>query len=395
MILRPSALFTPALLALLSSPAIAQLSLLEGLSFGQKTPLSKDGTNIPSFSLTGADDHSPNIFSDRIQLTPPYPGVKRGAIWANSPVNAQSWDLTAEFRASGPERGAGNLQLWLVKDKRQDVQLASVYSVDKFDGLGIVLDQYGGQGGSVRGFLNDGTTSFRQRNIDPLAFGHCSYAYRNLGRMSKLRVIQNQSGFEVRLDDKTCFKSEAMQLPTGYYFGISAASAENPDAFEIAKFMVSQGSESTGGQQQQQQQQAQQPIRRDPVNTPPPQFQQPKDSHSDATYQQSMAEFFTLVQGLNTKVDSLVGQVQSLDRKQLEVKGGGGGGGGSSLPTDQLNAMAQRMEHVEKMVEEVKKDIEGKDYMDHLQNLHDTLEETQRYLGSGLSENMTRSEFTH
>jgi len=104
-----------------------------------------------------------------------------------------------------------------VKDK-SGVETASVYTVDRFDGLGLVLDQYGGQGGSLRGFLNDGTTGYRQRtNIDSLAFGHCTYSYRNLGRMSRMRVSQDERGFEVSVDEKRCFRSEKMVLPTGLH----------------------------------------------------------------------------------------------------------------------------------------------------------------------------------
>jgi mannose-binding lectin 1 len=49
-----------------------------------------------------------------------------------------------DFRASGPERGGGRLQLWLTKNGRADIGTSGVYTVGKFDGLVIVIDTYGG-----------------------------------------------------------------------------------------------------------------------------------------------------------------------------------------------------------------------------------------------------------
>jgi mannose-binding lectin 1 len=40
------------------------------------------------------------------------------------------------------------------------------------------------------------------------------------------------------VDGKLCFDSKKIKLPQGYSFGISAASAENPDSFEVFKFVV-------------------------------------------------------------------------------------------------------------------------------------------------------------
>jgi hypothetical protein len=49
-------------------------------------------------------------------------------------------------------------------------------------------------------------------------------------------IKQHDSGFRVDVDGKLCFESSKIRLPLGYNFGITAASAENPDSFEIFKF---------------------------------------------------------------------------------------------------------------------------------------------------------------
>jgi mannose-binding lectin 1 len=42
----------------------------------------------------------------------------------------------------------------------------------------------------------------------------------------------------VDVDGKLCFDSEKIKLPLGYSFGMSAASAETPDSFEVFKFVT-------------------------------------------------------------------------------------------------------------------------------------------------------------
>lgn len=183
--------------------------MVENLSFGHKETLSEDYRSIPGWKIFG-DGHVPHLMSDRVILTPPYPGNQKGALWAESPAQSPGWFTDFYFRTSGPDRGGGSLHLWYTKDSQvQSPPIASLYTVRQFDGLVIVIDQYGGGGGSVRAFLNDGTTTFNTHpNLDSLAFGRCEYSYRNLGRLSRLRVTQTASYFQVEVDDRDCFRTE-------------------------------------------------------------------------------------------------------------------------------------------------------------------------------------------
>lgn len=144
-----------------------------------------------------------------------------------------------DFRVNGPERGGGNLNIWFARRGVQDIGTASIYTVGRFDGLALVIDRSGGGAGMVRGFLNDGTTDYSSHHsVDSLAFGHCDYSYRNLGRPSQIKMRQTQDNFRVEIDGALCFESSNIQIPPGYNFGLTAASAENPDSFEIFKFVV-------------------------------------------------------------------------------------------------------------------------------------------------------------
>lgn len=165
--------------ALALSGAHAQY-IIDNLSFGQKDgqPISPNLRGVPHFHTTG-DGYTPEVLSDRVILTPPYPGQKRGALWSEDPLHhAGDWTAELQFRASGIERGGGNLQLWYTKEPQKN-EANSLYTAPKFDGLVLVVDQYAGRGGSVRGFLNDGTMDIKShQDPDTLAFGQCNYAYR-------------------------------------------------------------------------------------------------------------------------------------------------------------------------------------------------------------------------
>lgn len=61
--------------------------------------------------------------------------------------------------------------------------------------------------------MNDGTLDYKNyHSVDSLAFGHCDYSYRNLGRPSKLRIKQEAGNFEITIDEKLCFKSAKVSL---------------------------------------------------------------------------------------------------------------------------------------------------------------------------------------
>lgn len=142
-----------------------------------------------------------------------------------------------DFRANGPERGGGNLNIWLVKDGAKDVGTSSIYSVGRFEGLALMVDTYGGSAGKVRGFLNAGT-DFSKISVDGQSFGHCDHPYRNLGRPSQIKFRQTATNFKVEIDGQLCFESDKISIPAGYRLGITAASADNPDSFEIFKMVV-------------------------------------------------------------------------------------------------------------------------------------------------------------
>ena len=58
-------------------------------------------------------------------------------------VIQSEWIANFDFRATGPEYGGGNLQIWYTREGEAGIGSSSVYTVGKFEGLAIVIDMYG------------------------------------------------------------------------------------------------------------------------------------------------------------------------------------------------------------------------------------------------------------
>ncbi|GKT53147.1 legume-like lectin family protein [Colletotrichum tofieldiae] len=219
-------------LAFLLGASLTQAQyLINELSFGYTGSISpnNDG-HVPNFVLQG-QPNQPEILSNKVILTPVAPGNQRGSIWSTQKVMHSNFIADIDFRANGPERAGGNLNIWLTNGGSADVGMSSAYTAPRFDGLVLVIDGHGGTGGMVRGFLNDRSTDYKaQSDISALAFGHCQYHYRNLGRPSQIKLRQTDRVFKVEIDGRLCFETDKVKIPPGYTFGITAASADNPDS---------------------------------------------------------------------------------------------------------------------------------------------------------------------
>lgn len=224
-------------LTLLTSTLALAQDIAKDFSFGYDKGISPNSFGIPGWTILG-EGHVPQLLSDKVILTPPYGDNKRGALWTEQKSQLQEWTVQLDFRAGGTDRASGNMALWYAADGAQAVSTSSIYTVGKFDGLALVVDTASGTQ-KIRGFLNDGTTDYRSHpNVDSLAFGHCDYNYRNLGRASSLLLKATASSLEVLIDNKPCFSTPKVSLPQNYNFGLTAASGGPPDSFEAFKFIV-------------------------------------------------------------------------------------------------------------------------------------------------------------
>ncbi|EFQ94923.1 hypothetical protein PTT_07250 [Pyrenophora teres f. teres 0-1] len=382
--------------------------VIDNLSFGHKDNLSPNGRGIPHWKLQGNEDWLPQIFSDRVILTPPYPGNKRGSVWTEDPLHHKGdWVAQVDFRASGQERGAGNLQIWYVKQSQAHEPPTSLYTTHKFDGLVLVLDQYENHGGSLRGFLNDGTIDIGAHpDPDTLAFGKCDYAYRNRGELTPIKLHHAEGFLEVLIDEETCFKTDKITLPEGYYFGISASSAENPDSFEVHKFTVStsyatpheqskdKGDYAKASQQHQQNLAAQQAHEQKQQGHHENQQQQNTQQHdipkmledvvaaNIRSQQDQFADLHNRIQIINNRVHEIYESVELIHKtnderwKELMAR---------VVPIDDRSAATIRnVEKVERSTAQILKDLESKDFQNMMNEIHRAL----AYTHDGVVESM-------
>jgi len=415
-----STLRTVAWSALALSTAHAQY-VIDNLSFGQKEgeSISPNLRAIPHFSIKG-DGWDPEILSDRVMLTPPWPGNRRGSIWSEDPLHHKGdWEAQLHFRASGMERGGGNLQLWYTKDSQKDQVPASLHTAPKFDGLVLVIDQYEGRGGSVRGFLNGGNIDIKAHpDPDTLAFGQCTYAYRNLGRLSVISLKQANGVFEVKIDGNPCFsttkvnlhpddyhpsyryRATQVKLPEDYYFGISASSAENPDSFEVHKFLVSTTNAYTreepvrqppANQQQNVDQSSQRKQRETPANKDIPQMLDDVFAASLQSQQDQFADLHYRIQIMNHQVNKIYDMLEKLTKDSNERQNSIMG---RIVPMhDQVSAVMRNVEKVERTTMETLRDLESKDFKALLNQVHDSIERSHNALGTSMPLAMAGSKY--
>lgn len=374
--------------------------IIENLSFGYQPghEISPNYHDIPHFTVKGADDYEPQVLSDRVILTPPYPGNKRGSIWASDPLyHKGDWTAQLDFRASGMERGGGNLQFWYVKESQAGEPPSSLFTAPNFDGLVLLIDQYEGHGGSIRGFLNDGTKNIKAHpDPDTLAFGKCDYAYRNRGELTPIKLHHTQEYLEVIVDGALCFKTDKVKLPEGYYFGISASSAENPDSFEVFKFIVSTANSHRETPPS--------PSKKDYVNSQKKKEEHKQNQHHNkhgyasgsedeediddvaaATIrdqQEQFADLHNRIQILNHHLNTIINRVYDTNHMLEEFQRKDDERWEKLMqrivPMDDRGAATMRnVEKVERSTAQILRDLESKDFKEMMNQIHRALDRNQ------------------
>ncbi|KAF5866447.1 hypothetical protein ETB97_011999 [Aspergillus alliaceus] len=299
--------------------------------------------------------------------TPSQDGKSEEKVILLRSVSHSEWSAEFQFRASGVERGGGNLQLWYAKDGQSKIGSSSIYTVGQWDGFALVVDMHGGRRGSIRGFLNDGTTDYKShKSVDSLAFGHCDYSYRNLGRASVVRLKHTNSMLEVTVDDQLCFATNKnkVTLPAGNTFGVTAATPENPDSFEIFKFVLqSAQSGAPPPVQQQQQQQQRQPVAAQGQTQQQPRSDQPPTNEQ---YVDLSARIELVNKATGNIIREIGNQGKQSENRHLDLQ--------QKLATkEQIASLDARLQKMEQILQSIQRDLEGKDYHSRFNQLQDTL----------------------
>lgn len=203
-------------------------------------PYSHGGGSMPFFESQG-DTMVTNSF---IRVTPDDKS-RRGGLWNKVPVYSRAWETVVTFKVHGSSRNlaADGMAFWYVQQKKDE---GGVFGGPaKFKGLGIFLDTYknGQSSGAfprVSGFVNDGTWEFDHGSDgDKQSFGHCYAMARNREHDTDLKIRYKDRKITVSVDVdgngswRLCFERQGLVLPTGYFFGVTAATGDLSDNHDI------------------------------------------------------------------------------------------------------------------------------------------------------------------
>lgn len=189
--------------------------------------------------------------ADFVRLTPDS-GSTKGSVWGTRPLTARDWSAELEFEIQGNGRiGADGMGLWYTA--------ASTYSegdvfgaANRWRGLLVAIDTFDNDrkhdNPKIGVILNDGTKEYRADNDgSDLMVGGCVRNVRNVKHPAKIRVtyLGSRRTLAVEVDQnnngdwEACWSGDDIDLPTGYFFGISAATGGLSDNHDVRSFTVS------------------------------------------------------------------------------------------------------------------------------------------------------------
>jgi len=208
-------------------------------------PYSGNGMNIPNWHFRDFVMISNNF----IRLTQDAQG-QRGSIWSQVQCHMHDWEMHVHYKIYGSARtlAADGMAFWYTKSKMSP---GSVFgSSDEFTGLGVFLDTYknGNQPVSfpqVSAMLGNGSIKYDHDNDNKkTSVGSCLTSFRNKQHDTVMKIRYSRETLVVQFDNhdegewRDCIKIENIKLPTGYFFGFSAATGDLADFHEIIGIKV-------------------------------------------------------------------------------------------------------------------------------------------------------------
>lgn len=201
------------------------------------------------------------INSEFVRLVPDRQS-KKGGFWCKEPIKFADWEVEFAFRIHGVSAvGADGLAFWY---SRTPGRLGTLFGHEElYNGLGVVVDTYDNENTGVHPYIfamhNDGQHTFtpsdhdhRKDHVTPgfdasQVFGElngCSAHIRNTREpvLMNVRYLDKRLTVTYKLESakewSTCFEVPKITLPTGYYFGFSAATGDLADDHDIMRITI-------------------------------------------------------------------------------------------------------------------------------------------------------------
>lgn len=205
-------------------------------------PYHSSGIDIPFWQFSG----STMVTANYIRLTPDLQS-KSGALWNSMPLYVRNWELQIQFKVhgKGKELFGDGFAIWYAKEKMVEGPVFG--SKDYFNGLAVILDTYSNHNGAhnhqhpyISAMINNGTLHYdHDRDGTHTQLAGCEAKFRNLDHDTHILIRYERDVLTVSTDIenkaawKECFQVKEVQLPTGYYIGMSATTGDLSDNHDI------------------------------------------------------------------------------------------------------------------------------------------------------------------
>ncbi|XP_064599814.1 vesicular integral-membrane protein VIP36-like [Liolophura sinensis] len=198
--------------------------------------------NVPLWDFYG----STMVTNNFIRLTSDRQS-QQGSIWNSLPCFIRNWELHVHFKVHGSGKSlfGDGFAIWYTRDRMQPGPVFG--SKDFFSGLAIFMDTYSNHNGPhqhthpyISAMVSNGTVHYDHDQDGTLTqLNGCESSFRNKDVETFIAVRYHDNTLKVSTDIegngewKECFTSTGVKLPTGYFFGISAATGELADNHDI------------------------------------------------------------------------------------------------------------------------------------------------------------------
>ncbi|XKL59843.1 hypothetical protein PGB90_000859 [Kerria lacca] len=172
---------------------------------------------------------------------------KIGAIWNTVPCSTRHWELQVQFKVHGKGKDlfGDGLAIWYTRDRMIPGPVFG--SADYFYGLAVLIDTYSNHNGEhkhqhpyISAMVNNGTLHYdHDRDGTHTQIAGCEAKLRNFDHDTHIVVRYEYDTLTVLTDLENkrawsqCFSVSGIRLPTGYYFGISAATGDLSDNHDV------------------------------------------------------------------------------------------------------------------------------------------------------------------
>ncbi|CAL8140502.1 unnamed protein product [Orchesella dallaii] len=198
-------------------------------------PYQGSGWQIPNWDFQG----STIVTNQYIRLTPDTRS-QQGSLWNAAPVRMHNWEVQLQIKVHGRGKDlfGDGMVFWYSRDRMIPGPVFG--SKDYFLGMGVFVDTYSNHNGPhnhqhpyVSAMINNGTMHYdHDRDGTHTQLAGCDAKLRNVDQDTWLAIRYENDALTVSTDFlgknawAPCLRVEGVKLPTGYYFGLSAATGD-------------------------------------------------------------------------------------------------------------------------------------------------------------------------